>query len=98
MIQILPTVLSITMIALFAFPEMTKYVKKKITKCIKLSIVMIVIFFFAIGMDFTVLMGLEYYYENVILFPLVAICLSGFAIFYLYMFMAWVLIEYLKSQ
>ena len=98
LIQILPTVLSITLIALFAFPGLTRGIKEKIKKCIRFSILMIVIFFIAIGLDIIVLMGLEYYYENAKWLPLIAIGVSGLAIFYLYIFMVWILIEFHKNQ
>jgi hypothetical protein len=98
LIQILPTILSITLIALFAFPELTRSVREKFRTCIILSALMILIFFLAITSDITVLMGLEHFFENDKSMVLIAIGTSGLAIIYLYCFMIWIFYQFLKRS
>lgn len=95
LIQILPTVLSITFIAFFALlPRFLKGVGINFYKRFRNRIItMIGIFFLAIALDIGVLGGLTEIKDSYPLLPILAVAVSSLAIFSLYYFLAWFILE-----
>ena len=101
LIQMLPTILSITLITLFAFPEFYKNIKKDtqfFKKIINYSITMVIIFVIAIFLDIIALLQLDYLYSNILNIVFIAIIYSMFSILYLFYVLSRVLKKILKNQ
>jgi len=93
LIQALPTIISLSLIAVFALkPE-----KGLFKKCFKKTLLLISIFYIAIVGDIIILYNLENFIENNNLIINSFMLISCFAIIYLIYFLYWYIIEIKKS-